>query len=102
MTPVSKAMPVLVILLICGGSRTLGAADPQLTYFRSDAGLQTGTGPLPDRLEDPAALSWRVSLDSGHSTPVVRAGKIFLTTYRADSKELAIVALEEKSGQQLW
>jgi len=95
-------MLALVILLICGGSRTLGAADPQLTYFRSDAGLQTGTGPLPDRLEDPAALNWRVSLDSGHSTPVVRAGKIFLTTYRADSKELAIVALEEKSGQPLW
>jgi outer membrane protein assembly factor BamB len=102
MTPVSNVMLALVILLICGGSRTFAAADPQLTYFRSDAGLQTGTGPLPDHLDDPAALNWRVSLDSGHSTPVIRAGKIFLTTYRADSKELAIVALDEKSGQQLW
>jgi outer membrane protein assembly factor BamB len=41
-------------------------------------------------------------MDSGHSTPVLRAGKIFLTTYRPDSKELAVVALDEKTGAQLW
>jgi outer membrane protein assembly factor BamB len=78
------------------------SAETQLSYFRSDAGLQTGTGPLPYRLDDPQTLNWRIALDSGHSTPVIRAGKIFLTTYRPDAKELAVVALEEKSGRQLW
>lgn len=95
-------MLVAVAILLSGSSRSFGAPESSLTYFRSDEGLQTGTGPLPDRLDDATALTWRVALDSGHSTPVIRAGKIFLTTYRAESKELALVALDEKSGQQLW
>ncbi len=90
------------IAWLARNSQNLQAADSPFTYFRSDAGLQAGAGPLPSRLDVPEALSWRVSLDSGHSTPVLRAGKIFLTTYRADSKELAIVALDEKTGRQLW
>lgn len=102
MKPVRDAVLALAILLVCSDSHLLGAADARFTYFRSDAGLQTGTGPLPDHLDAPEALAWRIALDSGHSTPVIRAGKIFLTTYRADSKELAVVALDEKSGQQLW
>src|SRR5690348_10010995 len=101
-SPIRNAL-VMVAIVLCGGAaRSFGAPDNVPAYFRSDAGLQTGTGPLPDRLEDAGALTWRVALDSGHSTPVIRAGKIFLTTYRADTKELAVVALDEKSGQQLW
>jgi outer membrane protein assembly factor BamB len=92
----------VAIALLVGKWSNLTAAESQLSYFRSDAGRQTGMGPLPDRLDAPEALNWRVGLDSGHSTPVIRAGKIFLTTYRPDSKELAIVALDEKTGRQLW
>lgn len=96
-------MTVLAVAVLLGhGGESFGAPESALTYFRSDAGLQTGTGPLPDRLDDAASLTWRVALDSGHSTPVIRAGKIFLTTYRAETKELALVALDETSGQQVW
>jgi len=102
MRSVRDALLALAIIFVGAAAQTFGAADPQLSYFRSDAGLQTGIGPLPDRLDDSAVLAWRVALDSGHSTPIIRAGKIFLTTYRPDSKELAVVALDEKSGQQLW
>ncbi len=101
MKPVRNALSALAIVLLCGW-RLFGAVDPRFSYFRSDAGLQTGTGPLPDQLEDPAALNWRISLDSGHSTPILCAGKIFLTTYRAEAKELAVVALDEKTGQTVW
>jgi outer membrane protein assembly factor BamB len=94
-------LPVVIVLLV-RDAQLVAAAESQLSYFRSDAGRQTGTGPLPDRLDAPEALSWRVALDSGHSTPVIRGGKIFLTTYRPDSKELAVVALEEKTGRELW
>lgn len=90
------------LALCCGSSACIRAADAPFTYFRSDAGRQIGTGPLPSRLDAPEALAWRVELDSGHSTPVVRAGKIFVTTYRPEAKELALVALDETNGQQLW
>jgi outer membrane protein assembly factor BamB len=96
------ALMVLASCLLVRPAHELEAADNLLSYFRSDAGLQTGTGPLPDRLDSAEALVWRSSLDSGHSTPVIRAGKIFLTTYRPESKELALVALDQKTGQEVW
>ena len=39
-------------------------------------------------------LRWRVPLDPGRSTPILHGGKVLLTTYRAESKELATVALD--------
>ena len=57
---------------------------------------------LPDHLEEPKALRWRVPLDSGHSTPIRCGNKLFLTTYRSDAKELATVALDEGTGKVLW
>jgi outer membrane protein assembly factor BamB len=84
------------------GTARVGLAENPFYYFRSDSGLQVGKGTLPDHLEDPQLLDWHTSVDSGHSTPMVCAGKIFLTTYRADSRELAIEALDEKTGRSLW
>src|SRR5437016_4955533 len=79
------------------------ASSADAIYFRSDEGVAgSAAGALPDRLDSPGALGWRVSLDTGHSTPILSNGKVFLTTYRAESKELATVALDEKTGQTLW
>src|SRR5579872_1458757 len=75
--------PLILGTLFIGVQPLTGrTAENAFSYFRSDAGRQVGTGPLPARLEDPQALNWRIDLDSGHSTPVIRGGKIFLTTYR--------------------
>jgi outer membrane protein assembly factor BamB len=71
-------------------------------YFRSDAGIASSTGALPDNLETTELLRWRVPLDSGHSTPILHNGKIFLTTWRPESKELATVALDDETGRTLW
>jgi outer membrane protein assembly factor BamB len=92
----------LVILLSALQTRSVVAADPQFVYFRSDGGRQSGAGPLPFQLGAPDSLEWRIDLDSGHSTPLLYAGKIFVTTYRPNSRELALVALDQKSGRQLW
>lgn len=78
-----------------------GAAEAR--YFRSDEGVvRSASGPLPDDFGAPGARCWRVPMDSGHSTPILCGGRIFLTTYRAASKELATVALDEKTGETLW
>jgi outer membrane protein assembly factor BamB len=102
MHPIRKSWLGLALAFIAGCQAHLQAAGGPFVYFRSDAGQQTGAGPLPYHLEAPEALTWRIALDSGHSTPVIRAGKILVTTYRPESKELAIVALDEKTGRQLW
>ncbi|MBI2946868.1 MAG: PQQ-binding-like beta-propeller repeat protein [Verrucomicrobia bacterium] len=84
----------------------LAANSPEASskFFRSDTGKNFGlkTGPLPDRLDAPGALRWRLPVDSGHSTPVLCGGKIILTTYRDAEKELATVALDQETGRLLW
>ena len=100
--PTPLALAAYIFGLALFGTRASEPETPAFKYFRSDAGQATGTGPLPDHLEVPEAMNWRVALDSGHSTPILAAGKVFLTTYRPESKELATVALEEASGRLLW
>jgi outer membrane protein assembly factor BamB len=78
------------------------AAGAEFAYFRSNTGVQAGAAALPGNLDAPEVLRWRIPLDSGHSTPILHGSKIFLTTYRADSKELAAVALDEATGKLLW
>jgi outer membrane protein assembly factor BamB len=79
----------------------LAATQSTATFFRSDAGIAS-TGPLPDRFDAPTVLRWRAPVDSGQSTPIVSGDRILLTTWRASDRELATVALDRKSGQQLW
>jgi outer membrane protein assembly factor BamB len=78
------------------------ASAVDVQYFRSDAGVARSATRLPDDLDAAEALRWRVPLESGHSTPILHGGKIFLTTWSARSKELATVALEETTGKVLW
>jgi len=85
-----------------GGAANAETASAGLKYFRSDFGLATGAGPLPDQLGAPEALRWRVPFESGHSTPILCQERIFLTTYRPETKELAAVALDAGSGKVLW
>jgi outer membrane protein assembly factor BamB len=102
MSPFRVAFFAFSIFVIETHAPRCKAASSEFSYFRSDAGLQTGSGTLPERLDAPESLLWRKSLESGHSTPIFRAGKIFVTAYRPETKELALVALEEKSGQEIW
>lgn len=76
------------------------AADaPRPVYFRSDHGVADGAGPVD--LASTNALSWRVPLDPGHSTPIAWGHQLFLTTYRSEGEELATVALDSAGGT-LW
>ncbi|MBU6400680.1 MAG: PQQ-binding-like beta-propeller repeat protein [Verrucomicrobia bacterium] len=88
---------------VAGGVLAWTACAADSTYFRSDAGVAApGSGPLPADLDAPDTLCWRVPLEPGHSTPILADGRIFLTTYRAASRELATVALDQRSGRTLW
>jgi outer membrane protein assembly factor BamB len=95
---VFKVLP-LVFTLACL-SQTVPALKVQ--YFRSDGGVASPSGPLPDNLDSPEVLRWRVAMDSGHSTPIVVGQRIILTTYREESRNLATLALNTADGQVVW
>ena len=91
-------------VLFCAAIHLLlpASGNPADKYFRSDAGIANSAVSLPDNLGASERLRWRVALDSGHSTPILHAGKLFLTTWGPETKELATVALDAESGRLLW
>jgi outer membrane protein assembly factor BamB len=91
---------LLLFGVLCLNTAAIRAEEIQ--YFRADSGLGRSSGQLPDDFNVPESQTWRVPLDGGHSTPIIEGGKIFVTTYRAGSKELATVALDQSSGKVLW
>ncbi len=101
--PIRRAVHLLPVLsLVAGGLiGTANAADIAI-YFRSDGGVPPEAGSLPERLDEPGAVRWRTALDPGHSTPIAVDGRLFLTTFRRSSNELATVALNEETGEIVW
>src|ERR1051326_1468287 len=93
---------LITVQCILGCSAIAGETSAGVQYFRSDAGVARSPGTLPEDLNAAGALVWRVPLDEGHSTPILADGKIFVTTFRAASKEVATVALDEATGKLLW
>src|SRR6185503_2692147 len=98
----SKNYASLVVFLYACLPVCVLADEPVLKFFRSDSGVVASSTRLPEDLNSPGALRWRTALDSGHSTPVVANGRIFLTTFNPTVQELATVALADDSGNQLW
>ncbi|MCC6511493.1 MAG: PQQ-binding-like beta-propeller repeat protein, partial [Pirellulaceae bacterium] len=78
------------------------AQDQQLSFFRHDFGVPHDQVPLPDNFEQDATELWRTPLPPGHSSPCICGDSIFLTTYQAEEKELATVAIDRRSGAIRW
>lgn len=69
-------------------------------YFRSDNGLASAdTDPLPDALDD-ARLAWKTPLPPGHSTPMLRGDRLFVTA--CEGNELLTLCLDRRDGNVLW
>lgn len=87
-------LSTLVMLLMTN----LSADD--VVWFRHDHGVVDGA-PLPSTF-DSEELVWRTPLVSGISSPCIHGDRIFLSTFRKDSEELATVCLDRKTGRLLW
>ena len=86
---------------IMSAMASVSTGEGRLVYFRSDYGI-TESGPLPQTLDPPELLQWRIELDSGHSPPIACGDRIFLTDFNERKEELATLALSMDSGKILW
>jgi len=73
-----------------------------VTYFRQDYGIASGSDALPQDFGTDANRVWRVPMTSGISSPCVHEKYVFLTTFDKESSELATVALDSETGNTLW
>jgi len=92
-TAVSVAIVILVV--------DVAMADwPQ---FRGPNSAGHANGPSPPIEFGPGKNElWRVPMGSGHSSPCILGGSIFLTTYDDTQKQLAVICIDRSSGQNRW
>ncbi len=90
-----------LFVLVVTVTSSIGLAQ-DVSYFRHDHGVAKGAQALPDDFEKDAKQLWRTPLDKGHSTPCVCGDSIFLTTFQAEEKELATVAIDRVTGRIKW
>lgn len=69
-------------------------------FFRADSGVAAGDAPVPRDLS--GTPRWRRTLKPGQSTPCVCGDSVYVTTYDAESSELATVALDRSTGNVRW
>ncbi|MEP7361881.1 MAG: PQQ-binding-like beta-propeller repeat protein [Acidobacteriota bacterium] len=76
-------------------------ASGQWDRFRGPDGTGVSdSGNLPSTFGAQSNVLWRVELGSGHSSPIISNGHVYLTT--AGNGRLFTVCLDAKSGQILW
>lgn len=99
---------LLVCFLVLQMSSTSSAGSEEgnsgsnVSYFRRDQGLAPAGTVLPTDFSEGAGRLWRSAVDPGISSPCVAGGLVVVTTWRDGEKELATVALDRTSGQQVW
>lgn len=99
-------MPVTVRTILCLCAAVLSSAHSTLAdwpQFRGTNSSGVAEGPAPPVEFGPGKKQlWRVPLASGHSSPCVTAGALFVTTYEQESRELAVVCIDCSDGTTRW
>src|SRR5436189_5939836 len=102
MSPSPKSLRALLPALFIFSLNAVFARGANESYFRSDQGVASDPGELPDQLDAEKTQLWRIPVDQGHSMPLLINERLILTTWKADTKELATVALDAKTGKTIW
>jgi outer membrane protein assembly factor BamB len=94
---------ILVLLVAFGGIRTAAHADnwPQ---FRGPLGQNVSSeSGIPVRWSSDSNVAWRIDLPGeSWSSPIVWEGRIFVTAATDGGESCHVVALDRKTGSQVW
>src|SRR6185503_209552 len=96
MLSIRNLIAVLVLM-----TSALGAADIQWPQFRGPNGSGVAADQKPITDFGPSSnVLWKVSIDSGASSPCIWGDRIFLTTFAND--KVQTVCLNRRNGKVLW
>ena len=87
------------LLLVSATSMTFGQEWSQFRGGQLQGGYERGEAPA--MLED-SNLKWSVDLPKGHSSPVVRQGKVFVTSADQDTNTVTTHCFSLETGTPLW
>lgn len=99
-----RRLSSLVVLLVAGAllaPAALAADWPGWRGPRGD-GRSDETG-IPTHWSDSENVAWKVEVPgSGHSSPIVSAGRVFVTSYVPEGNKRVLLCLDRTSGKTLW
>ena len=96
---------VLAVIGHGGGARDVADAAENWVRFRGPNGTGVSSAKdLPVEFGPANHVKWKTPLPPGHSSPVFTDSHIFLTAHSAekDAYKLFVLALDRKTGKQLW
>jgi outer membrane protein assembly factor BamB len=93
-----RSLPFALLVLL---SQPLLAADWPQFRGPGSGGKAQSPAPLPTDIAPDKHVLWKTALPLGHSSPVIVAGKIFLTAVR-DNEHLETLCLDRATGKILW
>ncbi len=75
--------------------------DSNWTQFRGPNGSGIATSAsLPAEFGREKNLKWRTEIPSGHSSPVIHSGRIYLTA--SEQESLLTICFDQSTGKELW
>ena len=94
---------LMMILIAAGCLPALGGEDWSRFRGPNGTGVSTETN-LPTEFGPDKSVVWKTPLPAGHSSPVFSRTRIFVTAHDGDKKsgKLVVIALDRKSGKELW
>lgn len=95
-----QALMGLAAALAAGAAPAAAEDWPQ---FRGPncRGVSSSTQPLPTTFSDQENVRWSIELGDGIGSPVVAAGRVFISAMDGDAA-ICLVALDAASGKLLW
>lgn len=95
----------IACLLILALSSVAGEASEPWTRFRGPNGIGVSDAKnVPVDFGPEKSVVWKAPLPPGHSSPVFTGSRIFVTAHTAekDAYQLLVIALDRKTGRELW
>lgn len=91
----------IVIPLSVQGDDPSPASWPQFRGLNA-SGVAADATHLPAECNPQKNCVWTVPLPSGHSSPCIAAGRIFVTAFDQDARILETICLDQAEGTILW
>ncbi len=95
------SVSICLIFVLC----VVGFAKDDWSRFRgpNGTGVSTATN-LPNEFGPDKSVLWKTALPEGHSSPALGRNRIYITACDGDKKsgKLFVIALDRKTGKELW
>jgi hypothetical protein len=100
---IRRMLPAVAATTIAVGA-VIGAAENWMRFRGPNGTGVSSATTLPVEFGPDKNVRWKAPLPNGHSSPVLTDSQIFLTGHSAEKKayKLFVIALDRKTGRQLW